>query len=190
MLFRIVFIALLFVHSVPLLARPFLPSSFCADYEQTIVKKISGKTKTVQGRVEYLYPGHIRFEQGGPEKIVWVSNPKTTWFYQPPFIKEEPGNLREYPTPSASPSKIFDLLQAGLSDNKKRENTVELILKDKKAILTFNGTQEFKNLHSIKILEKDNVSLELVFKSINSNRTFKPEHFIFKPPPNTRIERP
>ena len=203
MFFHIIFFTLIFFHSIELHAKSFLPPSFRADYEQTIVKKISGKTKKVRGKVEYLYPGNIRLQQSEPEKVIWVSNPKTTWFYQAPFIKREPGSLREYPTENTSPSRIFDLLKGGLNSNKyytvnKKGNTVELLFKKdnkisshfQKAILTFNGTSHFKNLRSIKVLEKNDDPLELVFKSINTDTVLKPEHFIFKPPPNTRIERP
>ena len=193
---------LLFIHPITLQAKSFLPSSFRAQYEQTIKKKISGKLKKSRGKIEYRYPQNIRFEQTEPEKLIWVSNPRTTWFYQAPFIPTEPGHLKITPTGTDSPSKIFDLLKNGLNDNKsytvrKNKNRVELIFKSKemkskfqKAILNFEGSPIFKNIRSIQILEKSGEPLTLIFKSIHINTTFKPKHFVFKPPPNTRIEQP
>ena len=197
---HLIFLTLFFGTYSQLAAKSFLPPSFRADYEQTIVKKISGNLKKAHGKIEYLHPGNIRFEQTRPEKVVWVSNPKKTWFYQAPFIKEEPGNLRITPTGTDSPSKIFDLLKDGLKDNtsynvKKVKGSVELIFKDpklssnfQKAILTFKGKPTFKNLHSIKMIEQNGDPLELVFKSIDTEIRFKPKHFIFRAPANTRIE--
>ena len=193
--------SLLFLHPLASQTKsPFLPDSFQAEYEQTIKKKISGKLKKARGQIKYLYPGNILFKQTEPEKLVWVSNPKTTWFYQAPFIKGEPGNLRITPTEVNSPSKIFDFLKRGLNDNgsytvKKNGKTIELIFnpqkiksKFQKAVLTFNGTPVFKNLRSIKMVEKNGDPLTLTFKSLSIGKSFKPKHFVFKPPPNTRIE--
>ena len=191
-----------FFHPTTVQAKSFLPQSFRADYEQTIKKKISGKLKKTRGKIEYLYPGNIRFEQFQPENVIWVSNPRTTWFYQAPFIEKEPGHLKVTPTKGESPSKIFDLLKNGLNDNKsytvkKNKNDIELffnpkeiILNFQKAVLTFEGPHIFKNLRSIKIVEKSGTPLILNFKSININTKFQKQHFIFKPPPNTRIEKP
>ena len=181
-------------------AEPFLPSSFRAGYEQTIKKKISGKLKKSRGKIEYLYPGNIKFEQIHPENVIWVSNPKTTWFYQAPFIKEEPGNLRITNTTTDSPSKIFDFLKNGLSDNnaykvKKNGERMELIFnpqkihsKFSKAVLTFKGSPVFQNLQSITMMEKNGEPLVLTFTSIHIDTGLKPKYFIFKPPPNTRVE--
>ena len=181
-------------------AKPFLPPSFRAEYEQTIKKKISGKLKKSYGNIEYLYPGNIRFEQIQPENVIWVSNPQTTWFYQAPFIKEEPGSLRISQTGKDSPSKIFDFLKNGLHDNdaytvKQNSSNIELRFNPKrvqtkfaKAILTFKGPHLFKNLNSITMVEKNGYPLKLLFKSIQTHTGVKPKHFIFMPPPNTRIE--
>ena len=183
-------------------AKSFLPPSFRAKYEQTIKKKVSGKLKKSRGKIEYLYPKNILFEQSEPEKIIWVSNQKTTWFYQAPFIPTEPGHLKITPTGSESPSKIFDILKNGLRSNKvysvrKSKQQVELIfnsketkLKFQKAILNFKGPPLFKNLHSIQMVEKNGDPLTFVFKSIRIDIAFKPQHFVFKPPPNTRTEGP
>ena len=193
----------LFFHPMDVSAKSFLPPSFRADYEQTIKKKISGKLKRAVGRIEYRYPGNIRFEQTRPENVIWVSNPKTTWFYQAPFVKGEPGNLRTTPTNAESPAKIFDLLKNGLKEShaytvvKKSDHKIELIFKPKKtpskfqkAILTFRGSPVFKNLRSIKMLEKNGNPLELTFQSLDIGVAFKPEHFVFVAPPNTRLEGP
>ena len=199
-MFYLALLPFLLLPSLTLAAKPFLPTSFRADYEQTIKKKISGKLKKSYGRIEYLYPGNVRFEQSNPENVIWVSNPKTTWFYQAPFIKEEPGNLRISNTDSDSPSKIFDFLKNGLNNNdiykvKKNGNKIEFLFNHKrihskfsKAILTFNGPLFFESLRSITMIEKNGDPLELTFKSIITNTGLKPKHFIFSPPPNTRIE--
>ena len=164
-------------------------------------KKISGKLKKTFGKIEYSYPSKIRFEQNKPEKIVWVSNPQKTWFYQGPFIEGEPGQLQITSTKQNSLSTFFDTLKNGLKNNSFYRVTnipggVELTFEKKstkdlgivKATIFFRGEKRFQNIYMIHIMRPKNNRVKLALTKMATNMKYKDKNFIFVPPPNTQID--
>lgn len=196
---RISFILILFFFATNAGAA-FFPKKFRAHYEQEIKKQVSGKIKKSYGTIDYLYPGKVRFEQSKPEKIVWVSNARKTWFYQAPFIEGEPGQLEITNHSDDSITTFFDSLHRRLESNKdytveRKGSTVELLFTPKskkkmgikKATLIFAGKETFRNLSWIKIIRSDNKFVNLHFKGIEINPSFKAKNFVFVPPKNTKL---
>lgn len=83
------FLVLTLLLSFSATADDFLPSSFSADFEQSFKGVASGKEKKSFGKIDYKYPRHIRFEVVSPEPSTFVANPKTSWYYTPPFVETE-----------------------------------------------------------------------------------------------------
>ena len=185
----------------------FVPRTFSSKVEQVTLSALSGKEKKTYGTMDYMYPGKFRYEQEKPEnsKIIFVSNQNNTWFYTAPFLKGEPGDLIINPMKDKfSLSEFFDLLQNGLSSNQmyvvqKHDGAEHLTFNKKmakhlgisKAILTFKNSNflSFENIKSVKIIKVDGSEVVFNLLEIKSNLQFTQDHFIFTPPPNTKINK-
>lgn len=102
-------------------------------FEQKYKSKISNRDKVSKGFLVYSYPKKIRIEIEKPDLVIFVSNGMKSWYYRPPFIAGEPG---EVIVNSAGDSlnllaTFFDSIQKGFDKNKafeaiKNENTITL----------------------------------------------------------------
>lgn len=190
-------------------AESFLPQTFSADFEQTQISALSGKEKKSQGHLDYKFPGHIRFEVNKPDVIIFVSNPRKTWYYTAPFVAGEPGEVTVKPTGKLALSKFFDALKQGLKSNdlysvkendkdkdKDKDFNTELIFSKKSqeelgivsATLIFTKKKEFSALSTIELLKNDKAKakVKLVFSNMKINNELAKERFEFQAPPNTR----
>ncbi|OFZ25968.1 MAG: hypothetical protein A2381_09930 [Bdellovibrionales bacterium RIFOXYB1_FULL_37_110] len=185
----------------------FVPRTFSSKVEQVTLSALSGKEKKTYGTMDYMYPGKFRYEQEKPEnsKIIFVSNQSQSWFYTAPFLEGEPGDLIINPMKDKfSLSELFDLLQNGLSSNKmykvqKQAEAEHLTFSKKvaknlginKAILTFNKSNlsGFDNIKSVKIIKDDGSAVLFNLLEIKPNLQFGKDHFLFTPPPNTKINK-
>ena len=180
----------------------FLPQSFKAEFSQEYISSLRNKTKTSKGRIDYRYPGHIRFMTEYPQKITFVSNPTQTWYYVAPFIQGEPGELTLNSGGKNNPYiQLFDLLGQNLKTNSyyKISRTKKSVILNftskgeketqmKRAELLFSqGQEKFRFIKKIKITFKDQKTSTLKFSSLQTQVRFKKDHFIFKVPKNTRI---
>ena len=181
-------------------ANAFLPKSFRAEYKQTIKKVVSGREQETLGTINYLYPSKIRFEQKRPERIVWVSNSKKSWFYQAPFIKGEPGQLKVIEGGKNVVGDLFDLLKGGLSSNKhykvsrnKKRVTIKFNPKTKRELeiararLLFKNQEAFKEIDSMEIFQADGKVIRLKFTNIEVDLKYSSKLFVFTPPENTKV---
>ncbi len=186
-----------------LIAKSFVPSSFSANYEENLVS-ITGKVKKSFGKIDYQFPGHLRFEVTSPVSSLFVVNPKRTWFYQPAFVKGEKDQVTVQKSSNLPLVKFLDSVKNGLENSKMF--TAQYVGND--LILTFNknsqkemgfievvlhGSQDAKNVKELKGFEN------LTLKHLNKNKTniklidlkesvsFPAGHFEFTPAPNTKI---
>lgn len=181
-------------------AYAFVPKSFKAEYRQVIKKVVSGKEQETRGTISYLYPSRIRFEQLRPEKVVWVSNLKKSWFYQAPFIAGEPGQLKVTEGGKNIVGGLLDILDKGLSSNKY----YKVSRNKKKVILTFNpkarrelditkvelrfkSKEVFKGIASMNIFQESGKVVRLRFTNVKLNLQYSSELFVFVPPKNTKV---
>lgn len=177
----------------------FLPPTFSSDFEQVQKSALSGKEKKSQGRIEYKFPSHIRFEVQKPDVIIFVSNPEMTWYYTAPFVQGEPGEVTARPTGKLALAKFFDALKKGLVSNElytvaEKNAKVELVFTPKaakelgvvKAVLSLGEKKDFGSLKSMELEKSDKAKVVLNLSNLKLNADIKKERFIFVAPPNTR----
>lgn len=178
----------------------FMPKSFKAEFYQIHKSSLTKKERKTKGRIDYKFPGHIRFETTSPDNIIYVSNPAKTWYYTAPFLDDMPGELTISETNKDPLVKFFDLLSKGLKSNKmysvKKMKTGSLITFSKEnqidmgvrsALLKFKKKRLFNNIEEVLLTKTDKSILKLIFKKIDPNFSFKENYFIFKVPENTRV---
>ncbi|MCO4792883.1 MAG: outer membrane lipoprotein carrier protein LolA [Bacteriovoracaceae bacterium] len=184
-------------------AKDFLPGSFKADFSQEYKTSLKGKIKKSTGQIEYKYPSQIRFEVLAPDKVVFISNKKKSWYYQAPFIEGEPGELNIRKTGKNGLSRFFDILKKGLKTNKfytvknksekselKFVKTVAKELDIKEAQLVFKSKKrEFNNIKNVELVYLDGHKIKLSFKGVKTGVPLKKERFVFKTPKNTRVNQ-
>ncbi len=186
-------------------ASDFLPKGFSANFIQKVISEISGKERISQGLLEYQFPGKIKFEitQGGSS--LFISNGQKSWYYTPPFIEGEKGNVVIQRSSSIFLSKFFDSLQQGLKDNKlynikKSPTTLEFIFHSnvadsiglKKALFPIQGVDPKQlNLSKLKkmiLTRSDNKEIVFELSEFKEKNQFPINHFLFTPPKNTTIQ--
>ena len=181
----------------------FLPKSFKTTFTQEYKSALKGKMKKSLGKIEYVYPSQIRFEIDKPDKIIYVSNKKTSWYYTAPFIEGEPGTLSVRKSQKTGLHKFFDSLKKGLVSNslydvKTLGKTTKIKFKKKmieeldiiEAIFTFKGNvKKFQALNDILVTYSDNHKIRMKFEEIKIDIPVKKGRFTFKAPKNTRINQ-
>lgn len=194
--------SLLLIPSVTF-ARAFVPNSFSANYEENLVS-ITGKVKKSFGRVDYQFPGHLRFEVTSPVSSLFVVNPKKTWFYQPAFVKGEKDQVTVQKSSNLPLVKFLDSVKNGIENSKIF--TSQIVGKD--LILTFNKNsqremgfievilhgsidakevkelKEFENI-TLKHLNKNKTNIKLI--DLKENISFPEGNFEFTPSANTKV---
>ena len=183
----------------------FIPKTFKAQVEQVVVSSLSDKGKKTKtyGTIEYKYPGNFRYEE--KDKIVFVANKNKSWYYTPPFIKGQPGDLQLDPMKGKFPlSMFFDALTRGLNSNKlykvkKLKKAFKLVFNDKfskrmgfgNAILVFKSSAylNFEGLKTVQITKLNGKKVTFNMLSIKRDVQFGSKRFIFTPPANTKISQ-
>lgn len=185
------------------MAKGFVPSSFSANYEENLVSA-TGKKKKSFGKIDYKFPGHLRFEVTSPVPSLFVVNPQKTWFYQPAFVKGEKDQVTIQKSSNLPLIKFLDSVKNGLENSKlfttkyikndivltfvktiqKEMGFEEVILhgnKDAKEIKELSG---FENI-TLKHINKNKTNIKLI--DIKENVTFPPGNFEFTPSANTKV---
>lgn len=197
----ILFLLLLPTYS---LAKSLVPASFSTHFEENIVSMASGKEKKSFGKIDYKFPGHIRYEVTSPEATTFVTNPQKSWYYRPPFIAGEEGEVRIQKTSNLPLAKFLDSMKDGLEKSKHFTHKYQ----GQDLILTFNkdsqkeinlkevilhATKEAKLVEKLKDFEKltlvynDARKVNLKFIDFKEDANFSGDHFIFSVPAKTKI---
>lgn len=188
----------------PALAKSFLPTAFHSTFTQEYVSKVSGKTVTTKGELTYLYPGHLKLEVKSPDEVLYISNPKKSWYYTPPFAKGEPGEVKISDNPDNVLERFFNVLKNGLENNKsytvakgktgghvlsfKADAAKRLGIKE--AVLFFKGeSTDFGALNRLKIKDSEDQVKDFTLSELNATAKVEKSQFDFTPPENTRISR-
>lgn len=186
------------------LASSFLPDSFSANFEESFVSAVNGKEKKSFGKIDYRYPSHIRFEKISPDSSTFVSNPEKSWYYVPPFVKGEKGEVTIQESNKLVLTKFLDALKNGLENNKlftHKYNKNELILTFTKAIqkdmnlkqavlVTESDPKKIKKLKEFERLVltyNDGRKVNLKFVDLKEDVSFSQKHFVFDIPSNTKV---
>ncbi len=183
----------------------FLPKSFRTDFEQSYESSLSKrkKLKVSKGSIDYSYPGHIRFAIVGNNPSVFVANRDRSWYYTPPFIAEEQGQVVIQKSRKLNLFRFFDLLKKGLVSNKlytvvNKNNHYELIFKKQKkdifdiskVVIFFpEGKSRILQNASKFLLHYSDRAVTLKFSNFDPDVKFPANHFVFAIPKNTKITR-
>lgn len=192
-----------FLISTTAFAKNFVPQSFSANYEETL-KSATGKEKKSFGKVDYKYPGHLRFEVTSPIQSLLVINPKTTWLYQPAFAKGEKNQVTIQKSSDLALIKFLDSVKDGIENSKiftAKYDKNDLILtfnpKTQKdmgiAEVTLHANKDAKTVEDLKGFEtltlkhtnKNKTNIKLI--DLKENTPFASSHFEFKPDSNTKV---
>jgi outer membrane lipoprotein-sorting protein len=184
-------------------AGKFVPSSFTANYEESLVS-VTGKTKKSFGKIDYKFPGHLRFEVTSPTSSLFVVNPQKTWLYQPAFVKGEMDQVTVQKSSNLPLIKFLDSVKDGVENSKLFKSTfvnndliltfdktiqkemgfVEVILhanKDAKEVKDIKG---FENI-TLKHLNKNKTNIKLI--DLKEEVSFPVGNFEFTPSSNTKV---
>jgi outer membrane lipoprotein-sorting protein len=184
-------------------SKTFVPTSFSANYEESLTS-VTGKAKKSFGKVDYKFPGHLRFEVTSPVPSLFVVNPKKTWFYQPAFVQGEKDQVTIQKTSSLPLIKFLDSVKDGIENSKlfttkfekndlilsflptaqKEMGFEEVILHAKVEAKEVKELKGFENI-TLKHTNKNKTSIKLL--DLKENVSFPLDHFEFKPSPNTKI---
>jgi outer membrane lipoprotein-sorting protein len=199
---KLLFFAL--VLTVNSFAKDFMPSSFSANFEESFISAATGKEKKSFGKIDYKYPGHIRFEKTSPDPSLFVSNPQKSWYYVPPFVQGEPGQVTIQKSNKLPLTRFLDSIKNGIEGSKlftHKFQGKELVLTFDKTLqkestlkeVTLHSSKEASQVSSLKEFEKitlvyvDGRKVLLKFIDLKENTSFSGSHFEFTVPPKTNI---
>jgi outer membrane lipoprotein-sorting protein len=197
-------LALTLLLPISLFAKSFVPNSFSANYEESVISLVTGKEKKSFGKIDYKFPGNLRFEVTSPVPTLFVVNPKKSWLYQPSHVKGEKDQVTVQKSSNLPLIKFLDSVKGGIENSKlftSKYDKNDLILTFVKTIQKEMGFSEVilhadKNAKEIKELSGfskitlkhsngSKTSIKLI--DIKENVSFPPGHFEFKPGANTKV---
>jgi outer membrane lipoprotein carrier protein len=185
-------------------AKGFVPDSFSANYEESVVSLVTGKEKKSFGKIDYKFPGSLRFEVTSPVPTLFVVNPKKSWLFQPAHVKGEKDQVTIQKASNLPLIKFLDSVKDGIEKSKlfttkygknditltfvktiqKEMGFIEVVLHSEKAakeITTLKGLNKI----TLKNINGSQTNIKLL--DLKENVSFSPKHFIFTPSPNTKI---
>jgi outer membrane lipoprotein-sorting protein len=177
-------------------AGNFIPSSFTANFKKTVASAV--RASTSKGKLAYQYPGKIKFVT---ESTTVVSNGNKFWYYRPPNVKTEKGNLKITSSSRIKASGMFDALNSKNSKEfkkvKKGDNLTYIL--NKKAINKYgirklefiDKSKKFTSISKCQkmIVHMINKKIETYELSDFKNKVkFKSSEFQFAAPENTDIQ--
>ena len=184
-------------------AKSFVPESFSASFEESFISAATGKEKKSFGKIDYKYPGNIRFEKVSPDPSTFVSNPQVSWYYMPPFVAGEQGQVTIQKSNKLPLTKFLDSIKNGLEGSKMfaaKYAGTDLHLEFQKDLqkesslkqVTLHANKDAKLV--VKMSEFDKMILEytdgrkvtLKFIDMKEDVSFDAKHFIFTVPEKTR----
>lgn len=127
---------------------------FKLTFEQKYKSKISNRDKVSKGTLIYSYPKKIFIEIEKPDPVTFVSNGTKSWYYRPPFMESEPGEVivNQGGESLNLLATFFDSLQKGFEKNevfevKKIDKIVELSFRSdyRKKVKVKNATLVFSD---------------------------------------------
>lgn len=185
-------------------SKSFVPGTFSANFEESIFKASVGKDAKSFGRMDYKFPGNIRYEVLKPSPMLLVVNTTKSWLYSPPFIQGEEGQVTIQKSSNLPITKFLDALKAGLEGNKvfttKYEGT-NLILTFKPEfqketsikLVTLQATKDAKSIEGLKEFEKiviqkmDGQTSNIKLTEMKEDVSFDATHFVFSVPEKTKV---
>jgi outer membrane lipoprotein-sorting protein len=181
-----------------------MPPSFSANFEESFVSVATGKEKKSFGKIDYKFPSNIRFEKTDPDPSMFVSNPEKSWYYVPPFVPGEHGQVTIQRSSKLPLTKFLDSIKDGVENSKfytaaykgrdlvltfKKESQKEMSLKE----VILHATKEAKDVVTLNDFEKltlvyaDGRRVSLKFIDLKERASFAPNYFTFSVPEKTKV---
>ncbi len=199
---KLILVTLLF--STLSFAKSFVPGSFTANFEESIISMATGKEKKSFGKIDYKFPGHIRFEIISPNPSTFVSNPQKSWYYVPPFVDGEQGQVTIQKSSKLPLTKFLDSIKDGIEGSKLftyKYDGKDLVLTFVKTVqkeltlkeVTFHATKNAKDVQKMSEFEKmtliyvDGRKVNLKFLELKEETSFPAKHFEFTVPAKTKV---
>ena len=183
-------------------AASWMPEAFSAQFTQIYTSAVSGKEQRGEGRLDYAYPGKIKFQATKPDPFIFTSNGQKTWYYYPPFIEGESGELSVQNQGNLWLNQFFDLLRHGPQTNDRftavaqgaiwnlrfKADTAEKV-QAKNANLKFKTkNKKFAELQEIELTKQDGKKVRFLLEQINLHPVLAKDYFDFVAPSNTKIK--
>jgi outer membrane lipoprotein carrier protein len=185
-------------------SKSFVSSSFSASFEESFVSMANGKERKSFGKIDYKYPGNIKFEKTSPEPSTFVSNSQKSWYYVPPFIPGEQGQVTIQKSNKLPLTKFLDSIKDGMEGSKLFTSTYkaqDLILvfnpqmqKDTSLkSVTLHSSKEAKLVEHMKEFETltlehtDGRKVNLKFIEMKEDVSFAGNYFTFTVPEKTKV---
>lgn len=198
------FILLSSLLSFSIFAKSFVPSSFSANFEESIISLATGKEKKSFGKIDYKFPGHIRFEIVSPNPSLFVANPKQSWYYVPPFVEGEQGQVTVQKSNKLPLTKFLDSIKNGVEDSKlftyqyKGKELILTFVKTVQKEMTLKEVQLYANkeakqvtklsdFEKLTLIYTDGRKVNLKFIEIKEDVSFPMKHFEFTAPAKTKV---
>ena len=185
-------------------AKSFVPNSFSANYEETVVSLATGKEKKSFGKIDYKFPGNLRFEVTSPVPTLFVVNPKKSWLYQPSHVKGEKDQVSVQDSADLPLIKFLDSVKNGIEGSKifttkygKNDLTLTFVKTIQKEMgfvevvpHTEKNAKEIKEISgfdkiTLKHINGSKTNIKLI--DLKENVSFPPGNFTFKPSANTKV---
>jgi outer membrane lipoprotein-sorting protein len=201
---KLLFTLVLFLPVVSF-AKSFVPSSFSANYEENL-RSATGKVKKSFGKIDYKFPGHLRFEVTSPVQSLFVVNPEKTWFYQPAFVKGEKDQVTVQKSANLPLIKFLDSVKNGIENSKlftvkydKNDLVLTFVKTSQKEMgieeVTLHASKNSKEIKSIegfetitiKHVNKNKTNIKLI--DLKENVSFPTSHFVFKPTKEMKVNQ-
>jgi outer membrane lipoprotein-sorting protein len=184
-------------------AKSILPASFSAQYENSW-QSVTGSMKKEFGSIDYKYPSNVRIVVKSDPPKTLVTNKKTTWMYEPPFVASEPAQVTIFKSSTHPVIKLLDSLRDGITTSKffaSKESGNDLVLTFNKdgqkefslTEVTLHGAKAFKDvaglkdIQSIDLKDTNGKIKKLRFIDLKEGMNFPASHFIFNIPPKTKV---
>ncbi|WP_408098140.1 LolA family protein [Peredibacter sp. HCB2-198] len=184
-------------------ASSFVPTSFSANYEETL-KSVTGKERKSFGKIDYKFPGHLRFEVTQPNPTLFVVNPQKSWLFQPAFVKGEKDQVTIQKSSNLPIIKFLDSVKDGVEQSKlfttkynKNEVTLTFVKTIQKEMgfteVVLQANKDAKSIKELKGFEKiiltkvDGSKTNIRLIDIKENVSFPPGNFEYKPSANAKI---
>ncbi len=175
----------------------FIPENFKADFKKTVESGV--RVKSSEGTLSYSYPGKIKFIM---KQSSIISDGKKLWYYIPPRIEGEKGELTISSANRISASGMFDAINSNKSTDFKKQIINENLIYElsKKAVEKY-GIKKITFVDKNKKFTSLNDCQQMIIITVNDKKEtyelssfdlkikFKADDFTFSAPPKTNIKK-
>jgi len=181
----------------------FVPTSFTTNFEESFISVTTGREKKSFGKIDYRSSGFFRYEKISPDQSLFVTNGDKSWYYVPPFISGEQGQVTIQKAKSLPLLKFFEMMKSGI----KATALYQVNFQKDAAELLFNQSfQKEYGLKKVKLFSSDPKKLvklkeaqklqldyldgrevQIKFTDFKEGVSFSSGTFDFKIPANTKV---